>query len=218
MPVNRFVHFSDWVIGHSHLAMIGFASFIALGGLFHAWRLTPGCRYNRRAAKWSFWLLGLGLAGMVLDLTAAGLVQGQLWSVELPWMDSVRASIPFWWVRSVTGMVLLAGFIATTAAVTTGPIVRTAPEPTPTPVSEPAAEIAEQKDAEDKVAGFRWLKNAYLLTAGAGVGLFALSFVVLGLWPNRTLQEQIARTQPRACRHAPPARNGNAGHVPVKVA
>ena len=33
MPVNRFVHFSDWVIGHSHLAMIGFASFIALGGL-----------------------------------------------------------------------------------------------------------------------------------------------------------------------------------------
>src|SRR5207253_932687 len=27
MPVNRFIHFTDWVIGHSHLAMIGFASF-----------------------------------------------------------------------------------------------------------------------------------------------------------------------------------------------
>ena len=47
MPVNRLVHFTDWVIGHSHLAMIGFASFTALGGLLHAWRLTPGCRYNR---------------------------------------------------------------------------------------------------------------------------------------------------------------------------
>jgi len=23
MPVNRFIHFTDWVIGHSHLAMIG---------------------------------------------------------------------------------------------------------------------------------------------------------------------------------------------------
>jgi mono/diheme cytochrome c family protein len=42
------------------------------------------------------------------------------------------------------------------------------------------------------------LKNAYVLTAGAGFGLFAFSFVVLGLWPNRDLEEQIARTQPPA--------------------
>ena len=104
MPVNRFVHFSDWVIGHSHLAMIGFASFIALGGLLHCWRLTPGCRYNHHAADWSFWLLTLGLVAMVLDLTTAGLVQGQLWSGDLPWMESVRASGPFWWVRSVAGV------------------------------------------------------------------------------------------------------------------
>ena len=127
MPLNRFVHFSDWVIGHSHLAMIGFASFMALGGLLHAWRLTPGCRYNPRLASWSFWLLALGLAGMVLDLTAAGLVQGQLWQGDLPWMDSVRASAPFWWVRSVSGFVLLAGFLAVVAALTTGPVVVPAP-------------------------------------------------------------------------------------------
>ena len=127
MPVNRFVHFTDWVIGHSHLAMIGFASFTALGGLLHAWRLTPGCRYNPAAAGWSFWLLALGLAGMVLDLTAAGLVQGQLWQSDLPWMDSVRASAPFWWVRSVSGFVLLAGFLAVVAALTTGPVVAPGP-------------------------------------------------------------------------------------------
>ncbi len=190
MPVNRFVHFSDWVIGHSHLAMIGFASFMALGGLLHAWRLTSGCRYNRRAANWSFWLLALGLGGMVLDLTAAGLVQGQLWQTDLPWMDSVRASAPFWWVRSVSGFVLLAGFLAVVAAMTTGSVV------VPAPVQVPAADRDEQDDAEGEVAGFRWLKDAYVLTAGAGIGLFAFSFIVLGLWPNRTLEEQITRTQP----------------------
>src|SRR6266404_9814109 len=65
MPVNRLVHFTDWVIGHSHLAMIGFASFAAIGGLLHAWRQTPGCRYNPAAANWSFWLLGVGLTAMV---------------------------------------------------------------------------------------------------------------------------------------------------------
>ena len=44
--------------------------------------------------------------------------------------------------------------------------------------------------------GFRWLKNAYVLIAGAGIGLFAFSFVVLGLWPNWMLVKQIAQTKP----------------------
>jgi cytochrome c oxidase cbb3-type subunit I/II len=190
MPLNRFTHFTDWVIGHSHLAMIGFASFTALGGLLHAWRLTPGCRYNRAAAGWSFWLLSLGLAAMVLDLTAVGLVQGQLWQGDLPWMDSVRASAPFWWVRSISGVVVLAGFLAVVASMTTGPLV------VPAPGREADAGSSQQDDAEEEVAGFRWLKNAYVLVAGAGVGLFAFSFVVLGLWPNRDLRDQIARTRP----------------------
>src|SRR5215469_7103202 len=82
MGVNRFVHFTDWVIGHTHLAMIGFASFIGIGGLLHASRRLPGCRYSERAAEWAFWLLTCGLAIMVTDLTAAGLVQGFLWQSE----------------------------------------------------------------------------------------------------------------------------------------
>ncbi len=192
MPINRFVHFSDWVIGHSHLAMIGFGSFMALGGMLHAWRMTPGCRYSARAASWSFWLLALGLSAMVLDLTAAGLVQGQLWHGDSPWIDSVRASAPFWWIRSVAGFVLLGGFLAVVVAVSTGPVVAAAPPLT----TAAAAEVLEQDDAEAEVAGFRWLKHAYVLTAGAGFGLFAFSFVVLGVWPNRTLESQIALTQP----------------------
>ncbi len=177
MPLNRFVHFSDWVIGHSHLAMIGFASFTALGGLLHAWRLTPGCRYNRRAAGWSFWLLALGLAGMVVDLTTAGLVQGQLWQGDSPWMESVRASAPFWWIRSVSGFVVLAGFMAVVAAISTGPVTATG--------SSLGEAVEGNRAVRDLTAvtvdEIRWLTNAYVLTAGAGVGLFALSFVVLGL-------------------------------------
>lgn len=190
MPLNRFTHFSDWVIGHSHLAMIGFASFTALGGLLHAWRLTPGCRYNRAAAGWSFWLLTIGLAGMVLDLTVAGVVQGQLWQGDLPWMESVRASAPFWWVRSVSGSIVLVGFLAVVAAMTTGPLIAQAP------VRQPDAESSQPDDADEEVGGVRWLKNAYVLVAGAGFGLFAFSFVVLGLWPNQDLREQIAQTRP----------------------
>ena len=198
MPLNRFVHFSDWVIGHSHLAMIGFGSFLALGGLLHAWRMTPGFRYNGVAAGWAFWLLFVGLAVMFLDLTAAGLVQGQLWHGDLPWMDSVRASAPYWWVRSASGFLILAAFLAVVATLTTGPVVAIVP------AQVPLADTDPQGDAEEEEAGVRWLENAYVLTAGAGFGLFAFSFVVLGLWPNRMLDEQVARTLPvdRAARTA----------------
>jgi cbb3-type cytochrome oxidase subunit 1 len=44
MSFNRFTHFTDWVIGHSHLAMIGFASFAAMGALSHIWQRLPGVR------------------------------------------------------------------------------------------------------------------------------------------------------------------------------
>jgi Cbb3-type cytochrome oxidase, subunit 1 len=79
MSFNSFIHFSDWVIGHSHLAMIGFASFAAMGGLSHVWQRLPGVRQSRRLLAWSYWLMVTGLAMMVLDLTGAGLVQGSLW-------------------------------------------------------------------------------------------------------------------------------------------
>ena len=92
MPVNRLVHFTDWVIGHSHFAMIGFASFAAVGGLLHVWKQTPGLRYNARAANWAFWLLATGLALMVADLTAAGMVQGQLWQSRIA-LDRVGSRV-----------------------------------------------------------------------------------------------------------------------------
>ncbi len=41
MAVNQAVHFTDWVVAHSHLAMLGFASFAAAGGLVHAWQRMP---------------------------------------------------------------------------------------------------------------------------------------------------------------------------------
>ncbi len=84
MTFNSYIHFSDWVIGHSHLAMIGFASFAAMGGLGHLWQRMPGVRHSRRALAWSYWLLVIGLGLMVLDLTGAGLVQASLWQRHLP--------------------------------------------------------------------------------------------------------------------------------------
>ena len=121
MAVNETVHFTDWVVAHSHMAMLGFASFAAAGGLVHAWQRMPEARYNQAAIGWAYWLLVVGLVGMVVDLTIGGLVQGELWKSGAPWIDSVTASRVYWVARAHIGTILAAGFIALLVGLTTGP-------------------------------------------------------------------------------------------------
>jgi cytochrome c oxidase cbb3-type subunit I/II len=195
MPVNRFVHFTDWVIGHSHFAMIGFASFAAVGGLLHAWKRTPGLRYNASAANWTFWLLAVGLFLMVTDLTAAGLVQGQLWQTEAPWIDSVTASQPYWLSRSLTGLVVLAGFGGLCLAMLTGPVGATVPAVAGESEAQQSEQVLDEIAPSHRRA-LSWLRNAYVLTGVAGFGFFLFSFVVLAVWPNQALEQQIASSRP----------------------
>ena len=121
MSVNQVVHFTDWVIGHSHLAMLGFATFAAAGGLVHAWQRTPGARFNERAVRRAYWWLFAGVLLMVTDLTVGGLVQAQYWQSGAPWIDSVAASRHMWITRSATGILVLGGFLDLLQGLLTGP-------------------------------------------------------------------------------------------------
>jgi cbb3-type cytochrome oxidase subunit 1 len=105
MSVNRSVHFSDWVIGHSHLAMLGFASFAAAGGLIHAWQRIPWARYDATLLVWSYWLL----------------LEAHWWQSSAPWIESVRAVKPFWLIRTLTFVPIAAGFLALLAGLVVGP-------------------------------------------------------------------------------------------------
>src|SRR5579872_1309047 len=87
MSVNQSVHFSDWVVGHSHLAMLGFASFAAVGGLIHVWQRLPSARSNLALFSVSYWLLLAGVVMMVSDLTIAGLVEAHFWGSAAPWIE-----------------------------------------------------------------------------------------------------------------------------------
>ena len=120
MAVNRSVHFTDWVVGHSHLAMLGFATFAAAGGLIHAWQRIPWARYNWTLLNWSYWLLFAGVVIMVSDLTHAGLTEARLWQSAAPWMDSVRAVNVYWLIRTLTFFPIAAGFILLLLGLATG--------------------------------------------------------------------------------------------------
>jgi len=194
MSVNRFTHFSDWVIGHSHLAMIGFASFIAAGALAHIWSDIPGARYNARAIGWAYWLLAIGLGLMVIDLTAAGLVEGQMWVGHAPWIDSVRAIYPYWFTRMLSGMPIIAGFLLFYIGLLTGPRNAMASDSVEVQaLPENAAELEAEAHRTPSILGY-----AFVIAFVAGVGFFVLSFVALGIIPAYQLQAEINRTAPRS--------------------
>jgi cytochrome c oxidase cbb3-type subunit I/II len=196
MPVNRFIHFTDWVIGHSHLAMIGFASFIALGGIAHMWQRIPGTRYNERGMNWSFWLLAVGLSMMVADLTIAGLVEAQVWQSSAPWIDSVRTVGSYWLVRTLSGLPILAGFIVFWTSLVTGPRSETITSSTRRVAAEDVVAIERASPASDEFSLSNWPSYAHVVAFGAGVGFFALSFLVLAIIPGKQLEREIKQAAP----------------------
>jgi cytochrome c oxidase cbb3-type subunit 1/cytochrome c oxidase cbb3-type subunit I/II len=78
--VQRVTHFNNWVVGHAHIGVLGFAGMIALGGLYYVLPYITGKPlFSRRLADLQYWLVLIGVVGFTVVLTIAGLIQGNAW-------------------------------------------------------------------------------------------------------------------------------------------
>jgi cytochrome c oxidase cbb3-type subunit 1/cytochrome c oxidase cbb3-type subunit I/II len=78
--VQRVTHFNNWVVGHAHIGVLGFAGMIALGGIYHVLpKITGRPIYSRLLADLQYWLVLIGVVGFTVVLTIAGLIQGNAW-------------------------------------------------------------------------------------------------------------------------------------------
>lgn len=113
LTFQRIIHFTDWVVGHSHLVMFGVFGFWILGTMIYLLPRLLGASgwYKPRLNEWHFWLTGIGMLIMFFDLVIAGLIQGFQWRDLAPWEDSIVASVPFWALRSIAGTAMLIGQI-----------------------------------------------------------------------------------------------------------
>jgi cytochrome c oxidase cbb3-type subunit I len=110
LTFQQLIHFTDWVVGHAHLVMFGVFSFWLFGIMTYLFPILLGAPWRSNAlCEWHFWLSLVGIAVMVIDLTAAGVIQGFLWGALKPWDTAVEASHPFWMVRLITGVMIIAG-------------------------------------------------------------------------------------------------------------
>ena len=110
LTFQKIIHFTDWVVGHAHMVMFGVFGFWIMGVFIELWPRAWGREWvSPQSLTVHYWFTLIGLALMILDLTAAGLVQGFSWASLDHWGVSVVASMPFWWVRTVAGLVIIAG-------------------------------------------------------------------------------------------------------------
>lgn len=78
--VQRVTHFNNWVVGHAHVGVLGFAGMIAIGGLYYVLpRITGKAVYSKLLADLQYWLVLIGVSGFTVILTIAGLIQGNAW-------------------------------------------------------------------------------------------------------------------------------------------
>jgi len=191
MSFNQATHFTDFVIGHSHLAMLGFATFAGIGGIVHAWQRIPWAPYNTQAINWAYWLLTIGITLMVIDLTVAGIIQGQMWLDGAPWLESIQASRPYWIARSITAIPVALGFILLLLGLVTGTRdeVHGADQ-------EQGSRATEVEPLQSQFQPARTLYMSYVVASVAGILFFIMSVSLLGVWPKQVLAEQTLAMAP----------------------
>ena len=138
-------HFTDFVVGHSHITVFGTFVMWAIAGTVYVWpRVTRSTSHldgpwpsnvptldgprptSFRLANTGFWLIVLSIGAMTLVLTAQGLQQGFMLIAQADWMDSVNAIRPYWWLRTVTGITMDIGISLVVLTLVRGSLARRA--------------------------------------------------------------------------------------------
>ncbi len=118
--VNAIAHFTDWIVAHVHVGALAWNGFMTFGMIY--WiipRITKTKLYSEKLANFHFWIGTLGIILYALPMYVAGFVQSLMWKqfnedgtlVYGQFMDTVVEIMPMYAMRSVGGILYLAGVL-----------------------------------------------------------------------------------------------------------
>jgi cytochrome c oxidase cbb3-type subunit 1/cytochrome c oxidase cbb3-type subunit I/II len=108
--VQMITHFTNWTIGHAHIAVFGFAGFIALGTLWHIVPMVAKRKvWSQRLVSLQFGLVLTGIAGFFVVLTTAGLIQGSAWHSGIRVYPVLPELAVYMALRAMFGVFLITG-------------------------------------------------------------------------------------------------------------
>ena len=118
--VNALSHYTDWTVGHVHSGALGWVAMISIGSVYY---LLPRMYGKTEMASTGlvtahFWIATVGIVLYIASLWIAGVMQGLMWRATNPdgtltyaFIESVKASYPFWTIRLIGGSLFLLGMI-----------------------------------------------------------------------------------------------------------
>jgi cytochrome c oxidase cbb3-type subunit 1/cytochrome c oxidase cbb3-type subunit I/II len=108
--VQRITHFNNWVVGHAHIGVLGFAGVTALGGMYFILpRITGRPLYSKFLADVQYWLVLIGITGFAVVLTTAGLIQGNGWYNGETLYRTLPQIQPYYILRASLGTMIMIG-------------------------------------------------------------------------------------------------------------
>ena len=111
--INLLTHFTQYVPGHAHLALLFFAASVIMGGMYYALPLMYNCRlHSRKLANVQYSLYVIGFAFFFGGFLLTGLVQGTAGVHQgLPVWSVLPGLRPYMALRAMGGTLLVISFI-----------------------------------------------------------------------------------------------------------
>jgi cytochrome c oxidase cbb3-type subunit 1 len=118
--VNALSHYTDWTIGHVHSGALGWVGLISIGSLYYLIPRLFGQKqmHSIKAIEIHFWVATIGIVLYIAAMWIAGVMQGLMWrsvnpdgSLTYTFVESVKATFPFYVIRLSGGLLYLSGMI-----------------------------------------------------------------------------------------------------------
>jgi len=118
--VNALSHYTDWTIGHVHSGALGWVGLVTMGSLYYLIPRLFGQKrmYSVKAIELHFWVATIGIVFYIASMWIAGVMQGLMWravnpdgSLTYTFVESVKASHPFYVIRLLGGVLYLGGML-----------------------------------------------------------------------------------------------------------
>jgi len=118
--VNALSHYTDWTVGHVHSGALGWVGLITMGSMYY---LIPRLfgrtqMYSVPAISLHFWIATIGIVLYIAAMWIAGVMQGLMWravgedgTLTYTFVESVKATYPFYAIRLLGGVLYLAGML-----------------------------------------------------------------------------------------------------------
>ena len=84
-PFNKLTHFTNFVVAHAHLALLGAFTILGMGVIdYIVAQVYQRPLWSRTLTEWQYWLVTVGFTGFFSVLTLAGFQQGFSWAAGDP--------------------------------------------------------------------------------------------------------------------------------------